>query len=166
MWHVGGPVPKKKEVPMKIYVASSWRNTYQQAVVKLLRHLGHDVYDFRNPAPGHTGFAWSLIDPNWQSWTPDAYRKSLKNPVAAAGYGLDIGAVRWCDVGVLVLPSGRSASWEFGHIMGQGKPGVVYMPEPCEPELMYSEALILVSEDELRARFNPFRNCISSRGHI
>ena len=61
-----------------------------------------------------------------------------------------------CDVGVSVLPSGRSASWEFGYIMGQGKPGVVYMPEACEPELMYSEARILVSEDELRVHFNPF----------
>jgi nucleoside 2-deoxyribosyltransferase len=66
-------------------------------------------------------------------------------------------AVRWCDVGVLVLPSGRSASWEFGHIMGQGKPGIVYMPEKCEPELMYSEACITVSEDELREYFNPFQ---------
>ena len=149
---------------MKIYVASSWRNTYQQAVVKLLRHLGHDVYDFRNPAPGTNGFAWSAIDADWQSWTPDAYRKALESPVAKGGYALDIGAVRWCDVGVLVLPSGRSASWEFGHIMGQGKPGVVYMPEPCEPELMYSEARILVSEDELRAHFNPFRSQGASTG--
>jgi hypothetical protein len=84
---------------MRIYVASSWRNAYQQSVVKLLRHLGHDVYDFRNPAPGNSGFAWSAIDPNWQSWTPDAYRKALKNSVAKGGYALDIGAVRWCDAG-------------------------------------------------------------------
>ena len=141
---------------MKIYVASSWRNRYQPSVVSLLKHLGHEVYDFRNPAPGNTGFAWSAIDPNWQSWDPRLYRDALKHPVAKLGYALDIGAVRWCDVGVLVLPSGRSASWEFGHIMGQGKPGVVYMPEPCEPELMYSEARIVADEDELRATFNPF----------
>jgi hypothetical protein len=141
---------------MKIYVASSWRNTYQQSVVKLLRHLGHDVYDFRNPAPGNYGFAWSSIDPNWKSWTPDVYRKALKNPIAKDGYALDSDAIRWCDAGVLVLPSGRSASFELGHIMGQGKPGFVYMPEPCEPELMYAEASILVSDDELREHFNPY----------
>jgi hypothetical protein len=139
---------------MKIYVASSWRNAYQQSVVRLLRDLGHDVYDFRNPAPGNTGFAWSSIDPDWRSWTPNAYRKALENLIAKNGYAFDIGAIRRCDVGVLVLPSGRSASWELGYIMGQGKPGVVYMPESCEPELMYREARILVSEDELRSYFD------------
>jgi nucleoside 2-deoxyribosyltransferase len=142
---------------MRIYVASSWRNAYQPAVVRLLRHLGHEVYDFRNPAPGNAGFAWSAIDPNWQGWMPDEYRKALQHPIAKVGYALDIGAVRWCDTCLLVLPSGRSASWEFGYAMGAGKCGYVYMPEPCEPELMYSDAGIIVSEDELRETFNPFK---------
>ena len=44
---------------MRIYVASSWRNTHQQAIVAALREAGHDVYDFRNPRPGDKGFAWS-----------------------------------------------------------------------------------------------------------
>lgn len=47
----------------RIYVASSWRNVYQPAVVDALRALpGCEVYDFRNPAPGDSGFAWSDID--------------------------------------------------------------------------------------------------------
>ena len=33
----------------KIYVASSWRNVFQQDVVAILRDLGHEVYDFKNP---------------------------------------------------------------------------------------------------------------------
>lgn len=33
----------------KIYVASSWRNVFQQDVVDILRDLGHEVYDFKNP---------------------------------------------------------------------------------------------------------------------
>lgn len=33
----------------KIYVASSWRNSYYPDVVNKLRATGHDVYDFRNP---------------------------------------------------------------------------------------------------------------------
>jgi hypothetical protein len=144
---------EEKEKSMKVYVASSWRNQYQPGVVAILRSLGHYVYDFRNPEPGNQGFAWSSIDPSWKEWTPQKYREALRHPVAREGYSLDISAVRWCDVGLLVLPSGRSASWEFGHVMGQGKPGLVYMPEPCEPELMYSDARILVSEDELREAF-------------
>jgi hypothetical protein len=33
--------------------------------------------------------------------------------------------------------------------MGQGKPGYVLMLDKCEPELMYREAKILTSLDEL-----------------
>ena len=33
---------------MKIYLASSWRNRYQQDVVKALREVGFTVYDFKN----------------------------------------------------------------------------------------------------------------------
>ena len=44
-----------------IYVASSWRNPEQQTVVVALRDAWHDVYDYHNPCPGNTGFAWSRI---------------------------------------------------------------------------------------------------------
>jgi hypothetical protein len=37
---------------MKIYVASSWRCKYQPEVVRKLRALGHEVYDFRGPGDG------------------------------------------------------------------------------------------------------------------
>lgn len=47
---------------MRIYVASSWRNKIQPSVVVALREAGHEVYDFRNPREGDTGFHWSDID--------------------------------------------------------------------------------------------------------
>jgi nucleoside 2-deoxyribosyltransferase len=134
---------------MKIYVASSWRNLLQPGIVHALRRCGHEVYDFKNPAPSEKGFGWSAIDPNWKNWTPDEYRRALRHPIAEHGYGHDIGALRACDAVVLVLPSGRSASWEFGYAMGQGKAGYFVMLDACEPELMYREATILTSMDEL-----------------
>lgn len=147
---------------MRIYVASSWRNELQPAVVNVLRSLGHAVYDFRHPAPWedsadptdvagyrNTGFSWSEIDPAWKDWTPQAYRLALQHPIAARGYGSDITALRTCDACVLVLPSGRSASWEFGYAMAKGKRAVVAMFERCEPELMYREATIVTTPDEL-----------------
>lgn len=134
---------------MNIYVASSWRNHYQPGIVHALRRCGHDVYDFRHPKPGTGGFAWSDIDPAWESWTPEQYREALKHPIAEAGYALDIDALKACDACVLVLPSGRSASWEFGYAMGSGKLGFVVQLEECEPELMYREAQILTSMNDL-----------------
>lgn len=94
-----------------IYVESSWRNQYQQEVVNTLRSLGHEVYDFKNP-PGRTGFQWSEVDPNWQSWTIEQYRDSLNHPVAIAGFGSDFNAMQWADTCVMLMLFGRSANTE------------------------------------------------------
>lgn len=134
---------------MRIYVASSWRNLLQPGIVHALRRCGHQVYDFRNPAPGNKGFAWSEIDPDWKSWTPAQYRAALQHPIAARGYNFDIQALKSCETCVLVLPSGRSASWEFGYAMGQRKRGVVIQLGDFEPELMYREATIVTTMNEL-----------------
>jgi len=143
---------------MKIYVASSWRNLLQPAIVLALQRCGHRCYDFRNPISDWTeeglaspepGFAWSSIDPNWKNWTAAEYREALQHPLAIKGYGHDIAALKACDACVLVLPSGRSASWEFGYAMGQGKQGTVVQFDEIEPELMYREAAIVTNMHEL-----------------
>lgn len=138
---------------MNIYVASSWRNNVQPLVVVALRRIGHKVYDFKHPEPGNTGFSWSAIDPNWKAWTPQQYREALEHPIAVAGHALDLTALDKCDACVLVLPAGRSASWELGYAMGQRKLAYVFMLEPQEPELMYRGATILSSLDELFDEF-------------
>jgi hypothetical protein len=139
---------------MKVYVASSWRNFLQPAIVTMIRKMGHEVYDFRHPEPGGNGFRWTEIDPEWQSWTARKYREALKHPVAKHGYDLDMSALKQADVCVLVMPSGRSASFEAGYALGQGKRVLVVMFEdegrsPIEPELMYRDCEIVTSPDEL-----------------
>jgi hypothetical protein len=144
---------------MRIYVASSWRNELQPSVVQALRRLGHDVYDFRHPKPGDDGFRWSEVGGS-ESYKhgdripAEVYRKMLAHPRAVDGYASDISHVRDCDAVVYVLPCGRSASWEFGYAMGQGKRGFVVCFGDTEPELMFREATILASMDELEAEFS------------
>lgn len=121
---------------MKIYVASSWRNSYQPGVVERLRQAGHEVYDFRNPPEKQTGFSWSDIDPNWMSWEPREYIAALDDPIAQEGYTSDRAGMDWAEVCVLVLPCGRSAHLEAGFMAGSGKPVICYMPQAVEPELM------------------------------
>ncbi len=121
---------------MRIYVASSWRNLYQPAIVAALRAMGHEVYDFRNPGPGEEGFSWKECDPNWMNWTPQEWRKALDHPVAQKGYANDRGGMDWADCCVLVLPSGRSAHLEAGFMAGQGKPVITLALCPVEPDLM------------------------------
>ena len=142
----------------KIYVASSWRNEGQPAVVEALRQDGHEVYDFRNPKHGLGGFHWSEIDPDWQQWTPEVYRGQLLNsPIVAFGFITDLRAMRWCDTCVLVMPCGRSAHLELGWCSGAGKQTAVLLSDG-EPELMNLLAdHIVVSTDELRDVLLPSR---------
>lgn len=123
---------------MKIYLASSWRNLHQPAVLAALRFAGHDVYDFKNPEPGNNGFGWKQCDPELTTHlSPERLRRVLAHPVAVAGFKLDFDAMNWADVCVLLLPSGMSAHLEAGWFAGAGKRVVVLAPEIREPELMY-----------------------------
>lgn len=121
----------------KIYLASSWRNLYQPDAVTALREAGHDVYDFRNPPAGiKNGFRWSDIDADWQKWSASTYRDALKTPLATQGFASDFDGMKWADVGVLLLPSGRSAHLELGWMAGAGKKTIVWTHDGEEPELM------------------------------
>lgn len=135
---------------MKIYVASSWRNLFQPAIVEFLRGLDQKVYDFRNPEAGNTGFRWTDIDPDWQRWTPEQFVKGLEHPVAKAGFKLDLDAMRWADACVLLMPCGRSAHLEAGWFIGANKPTAMFLSNG-EPELMYKLASTCVcSTEELK----------------
>lgn len=133
---------------MKIYVASSWRNTYQPKVVTLLRSNGHEVYDFRGGGDGWKedsgvgGFSWSSVDPEWQTWPNNVlrYQEGLNHPNAVAGFERDMDALKRSDVCIMVMPCGPSASMEMGWACGARKLVAVYMPEIREPDLMIKMA--------------------------
>ena len=113
----------------KIYVASSWRNVFQQDVVDILRDLGHEVYDFKNPPHGEGGSQWSDIDSNWQNWTTEQYKEALNHSIAQIGFDSDFNGMQWADVCVMVLPCGRSANTEAGQMKDAGKRVMVYSPK-------------------------------------
>jgi len=150
--------PKTKYIMQKkIYVASSWRNQYQQHVVECLRANGYDVYDFKNP-PNKSGFGWEQISPDWQAWTLQEYKKNLEHPLAIAGYQSDFRAMINADICVLVLPCGRSAHTEAGYMRGLSKPTFIIMQDMQEPELMYKLFDgIFSSVEELIAHLNSYR---------
>lgn len=134
----------------RIYVASSWRNELQPAVVSLARAIGHEVYDFRNPQ-NRAGFGWEEINSNWHNWTTQEYIEALNHPLAIAGYASDKWGMIRAELGILVLPCGRSAHVEAGWMQGIGVPVYVFSPERHEPELMYKLfPAIIATWEELR----------------
>ncbi len=93
---------------MKIYVASSWRNERQPAIIERLRAEGHNVYDFRKPAED------------------------------GAKFERDMQALANADALVLVQPCGASAHLEAGWAVRDGQIVVVLLDGASKPELMYS----------------------------
>lgn len=124
--------------PLRVYVASSWRNPRQPTVVAELRKAGFDVYDFRAPTPDQHGFNWAEVDSDWQRWTPEDFREALQHPAAARGFRLDMGALAAADATVLVLPCGRSAHLELGYAVGLGQKTFILCDATLDqPELLY-----------------------------
>jgi hypothetical protein len=119
----------------RIYVASSWRNPHHVDVIRQLTDTGYDVYDYRNPLRSRR-FIWSEADPEWKAWTADRYRQGLKHPRVQECFNSDFGAMKWADVGLLVLPSDRSAHLELGWMAGAGKRTMILTRDGEEPELM------------------------------
>lgn len=144
---------------MRIYVASSWRNNLQVGVVASLRAAGHEVYDFKNPKQGDSGFSWKSIDQGWQMGglvTPEHHARMLEHPIAQAGFEPDMNALKSCEACVLVLPCGRSAHLELGWAAGAGKKTYVLEPDPIEPDLMYLMCdKIFTTFDEMLREFMP-----------
>ncbi len=97
-----------------IYLASSWRNERQPAVLRALRAAGFDVYDFRHPIAGENGFGWSEIDPEWRKWNPEQFIAALEEPPAQRGFAFDFSAMNRCQACVLLQPCGDSAHLEWG----------------------------------------------------
>lgn len=147
-----------------IYVASSWRNHLQTAVVAALRASdrqqpgkGLEPYDFKNPRPGETGFSWTEVGmPSYDRLTNSMvpfkeYVEGISHPLAEAGYRSDMDAMEASHTCVLVLPCGRSAHLEAGWFAGQPdrKLFILMADEDPEaggdhtwvvPELMYKMA--------------------------
>jgi len=134
-----------------IYVASSWRNASQPAVIKVLRGCGainlkvgapeFGVYDFKDSE----GFRWTDVDPTWDFENREPvdllrYAYMSIHPLAQKGYWRDMDALKKATAALLVLPCGRSAHLEFGYAVGQGKQTAIYYPEKEEPDLMWKMA--------------------------
>ena len=137
-----------------IYVASSWRNQYQQRVVSLLRELGHEVYDFRNPSPDNHGFSWSEIRPSVEGVV--ARRLPGCSPPPRRPGRVPDGHAR--PLLVRHLPDGH-ASRALGQLRARLGHGGRQARLPLRARAvrararMFSEARILTSELELRAYF-------------
>lgn len=119
---------------MKIYLASSWRNTFYPRVLNELRAAGHEVYSFRE---ANSSFRWveAGIDADECKFTDFAF--AFGDTVVLEAFENDKHALDSCDALVLLLPCGNFAHLEAGYVAGLGKRVYVLLEPVLRPELMY-----------------------------
>lgn len=130
-----------------IYVMGSMRNPRIPEIAVLLRSMGWDAFDdWHSPGPE--------ADDRWQAYEKvrgRSFREALEGFHAKHVFALDEYHIDRCDVGLLVLPAGKSAHIEFGVFRGAKKPRYILMEgEPERYDIMYRYATkIFTSVEEM-----------------
>ncbi len=130
----------------RIYIASSWRNQYQQQLVEELRKRGHKVYDFKHPYGRNDVPVWESVSvtQNLRSAYVEKclkggeFKRMLLDRQSIKRFEEHFTAMQDADTCILLLPAGRSSHIEAGHMNGMGKRVFVMdTSKEVTPELMY-----------------------------
>jgi hypothetical protein len=69
------------------------------------------------------------------------YKDAIHSYAAKHIFSFDKHHLDRCDVGVLVMPAGKSCHLELGYLVGQGKPGyILFDEEPERVDIMHNFA--------------------------
>ena len=120
-----------------IYLIGSLRNPEIPKIGDYLRGLGFEVFDDWFAAGPEADDWWQ----KYEKGRGHSYPEALKGYAARHVFEFDLHHLGRADLGVLVLPAGKSGHLELGYLIGQGKPGyVLFDKEPERFDVMYQFA--------------------------
>jgi nucleoside 2-deoxyribosyltransferase len=135
---------KSKHFMKKIYIASSWRNiVIVREWAEILRNKGYKIFDFTDEK-AHFTFNYKDI-PNHENLN---IAELLKMDAPQKAYHTDKEGLDWCNICLLLLPSGKSSHMEAGYCKGLGKHLIIYQDglDLGNSDVMYGMA-DLISEN-------------------
>ena len=106
-----------------LYLIGSLRNPEIPAIGVHLRSLGYEVFD-------DWYAAGRIADDSWRDYEiarGHSYSQALTGWAARHVFEFDFYHLNRADLGVLVLPAGKSCHLELGYLIGQGKPGYILL---------------------------------------
>lgn len=121
-----------------------------------LRDHGLEVFD-----DWHAG--GEKADDEWMKYEQARgrdYHEALAGHAARHTFEYDKFHLDRADVAVMVAPSGKSGHLELGYMLGQGKPGFIYMP--TDPERW--DVMVLFATGVLRTQEALLSHLIQLRG--
>ena len=130
---------------MKIYLIGSLRNPKVPELGNELRTEGYDVFD-----------DWFAAGPEaddyWQKYETDrghTYSEALRGLAAGNVFDFDHKHLYGSDIGVLLLPAGKSGHLELGVLIGLGKRSYIVLDgEPERFDVMYRYATAVFNTPE------------------
>jgi len=134
-----------KHYEYDVYIAGSLANTTIPTITSIATSYALAAFsEWYTPGPE--------ADVNWREYElsqGQSYLSALKRPAAQHIYNFD---KRYIDASagmLLVGPAGKSAHLELGYVLGQGKFGVIYLPEePDRWDVMYNFASLVTHDIE------------------
>ena len=145
---------------MKIYIASSWKNT--ELACKIAVHLinkGHEVDAFFDDSKGRYVFHWSeMLKSSDKSKSKLTAITFLEDQRSQRAFKEDKKWLDWSECCVLVLPAGRSSHLEAGYAKGKNKLLIIYSEKfpKGEFDVMYGFADLITEEID---KIDEFLNC-------
>lgn len=120
-----------------VYVIGSLRNPEIPIIGNKLREAGFDAFD-------DWFAAGPIADDSWRDYEllrGHSYKQALEGHAAKHVFEFDLFHLNRSDVGLLVLPAGKSGHLELGYLRGQGKPCyVLFDVVPERYDVMYQFA--------------------------
>ena len=116
-----------------VYVIGSLRNPEIPNIAKKLREeTGFDVFDdWFSPGPEADDY-WK----RYEEARGRTYQEALNGWAGKHVFEFDKFHIDRSDIGVLVMPAGKSAHLELGYMLGRGKLGYILMDSPDRWDVM------------------------------
>lgn len=118
----------------RIYLMGSMKNANVSKYAIELRKRGYEVFDdWMSPGPD--------ADDHWQEYERQrgrTYMQALYGHHATTVFEFDKAHLDMCDIGILIMPCGKSGHMELGYLIGSGKQAyVLFDEEPARYDIMY-----------------------------
>lgn len=119
-----------------VYVASSAKNPSAAPLIHLLQRTGYQVLDWTTASEPEEWVKWARSTEASEKWTTDQHIRFMGDPQMLDIARRDFGELQRAELGIIVLPAGRSAHLELGYLQGRGVRTAAYFahagiqPEP------------------------------------
>ena len=117
-----------------IYLMGSLKNDQIPHIANKIIELGFEVFDdWFSPGPEADDF-WR----KYEKVRGSTHKEALNNYAAKHIFEFDKYHIDRCQIGIMIMPAGKSGHLELGYMVGQGKPCfILFDEEPQKWDIMH-----------------------------